>query len=88
MLDIPHWLEEVVPKYSCPHCQKTMDKKLIVGIGVKNSIKYEDKTVFFFEYKCFCDNKVIVELDMMSVEDFVMSMVDEYAKEEEGNEEG
>jgi hypothetical protein len=79
MVEIPDWLKQSIEKYSCPHCTVTMVRDRVVGVGIRMSTKYKDKSVFFFEYDCEkCENRVFVELDFMTVEDFVMSMLDEY----------
>ena len=82
MMDIPIWLKDNLKDYKCSHCEKTMIEENISGVGIRNSTKYEDKTVFFFEYHCKdCDSRLFVELDFMSVEDFVTAMVEQYADE-------
>ena len=79
MVEIPSWLKKNINKYSCPHCTINMKSERVVGVGIRMSTKYKDKSVFFFEYDCEkCENRVFVELDFMTVEDYVMSMLDEY----------
>lgn len=79
MIDIPKWLKESIHKYACLHCACKMKESDILGIGVRMSSKYKNKSVFFFEYLCKeCKNRVFVELDFMTVEDLVMQMLDDY----------
>ena len=84
MVEIPSWLKKSINKYSCPHCSVDMESERVVGVGIRMSTKYKDKSVFFFEYDCVkCKNRVFVELDFMTVEDYVMSMLDEYTGPDE-----
>jgi len=80
MIDLPVWLKKELHKYRCPQCQKVMDEKGILGIGIRVSSKYKDKSVFFFDFLCLCEHKIIVELDFMTIEDFVSDMVQEYTE--------
>jgi len=80
MIDLPAWLKKDLHKYRCPQCQKVMDEKGILGVGIKVSSKYKEKTVFFFDFLCSCEYKIIVELDFMTIEDFVSDMVQEYTE--------
>jgi len=57
-----------------------MDENGILGIGIRVSSKYKEKTVFFFDFLCPCEHKIIVELDFMTIEDFVSDMVQEYTE--------
>lgn len=83
MLDIPSWLEKNINKNTCPECGKSMEIDGVKGIGIKYSTRDKDKTVFCFEYECpHCGNRVFVETDYMSVEDFVMNMLDQYTDPE------
>jgi len=80
MIDLPAWLKKDLHKYRCPQCQKVMNEDGILGIGIRSSSKYKDKSVFFFDFLCSCGHKIIVELDFMTVEDFVSDMVQEYTE--------
>lgn len=83
MIDLPNWLKDSLSSYKCLHCKKHMVEDHITGVGIRQSSKYKDKTVFFFEYDCpFCENRLFVELDLMSVEDYVFSMIEQYSEEE------
>ncbi|MFW6129641.1 MAG: hypothetical protein ACOC56_00565 [Atribacterota bacterium] len=84
MLDLPSWLKDNLSSYKCLHCKKHMVEDHIIGVGIRQSSKYEGKTVFFFEYDCpFCENRLFVELDLMSVEDYVFEMIEQYSEEVE-----
>jgi len=80
MIDIPAWLKNDINKYHCPKCQKVMSEKNISAIGIKISSRDKEKTAFFFESLCSCQHKTKVELNVMSVEDFVSDMVQEYTE--------
>ena len=64
MINIPPWLRQDIKKnqYPCPTCSKIITEEGIIGIGIRISSKFKDKTVFFFEFLCTCKNKVLVEL--------------------------
>jgi len=78
-IDIPSWLMKSLGQLACPHCAAKMTAGNVAGIGIRRSSKFKDKSVFFFEYNCSkCDKNAFMEMDFMTVEDFVMQMVDEY----------
>lgn len=86
-MEVPDFIKKSVENVNCPHCQVKMKEKYVTGIGIKNSVKYENKTVLFFEYSCnSCKNKVFVELDFMSLEDFVLTMINEYSEDKDEKE--
>ena len=80
MIDIPAWLKNDINKYRCPKCQKVMDEKGILAIGIRICANNKGKTAFFFEFACSCKKKTNVELNIMKVEDFVSDMVQEYTE--------
>jgi hypothetical protein len=50
----------------------------VSGIGIRYSSKHKNKTVLFFEYVCDkCNNHIFVELDFMTIKDFVNKMRNE-----------
>ena len=80
MINIPPWLRQDIKKnqYPCPTCSKIITEEGIIGIGIRISSKFKDKTVFFFEFLCTCKNKVLVELNVMTIDDFVSNMIEAY----------
>lgn len=82
MLDIPKWLSLTIDRYRCPHCNLIMKIEGIEGIGIKNNEKEKDKTFFYFSYFCEqCNKRSVAQLNPMTVEEFVNSMVEEYVQE-------
>ncbi len=71
MLDLPLWLTVALPELSCPHCNNVMRKENVLSVGVRQSTRRKTITVMFFEYECYsCDNRSVVELDKMTLDDF------------------
>jgi len=83
MTDIPEWLKSEMKSHECVFCNSKADIEGVAGLGIRNSSKHKGKTVFFYEYRCpKCSKIAILELNPMSVEEFVMKMIDEYSNEE------
>lgn len=88
MIDIPKWLSVTIDRYRCPHCNLIMKIEGIEGVGIKNGEKEKDKTFFYFSYFCEqCNKRSSAQLNPMTVEEFVNSMVEEYMQEGNSQEE-
>jgi predicted nucleic-acid-binding Zn-ribbon protein len=84
MLEFPKWFEKALKVIECPKCNRKIEKDHILAEGIRKSIMYEKETAFFIEYRCpKCDSHATIELTKMTVEDFVMEMVDRFSSEGE-----
>ena len=75
MLDLPPWIRDAIPELNCPHCNNSMETKYVLSIGIRRSKRTPSKTVLFFEYECgSCKLRSIVELNAMSLDEFINSV--------------
>jgi hypothetical protein len=85
MLDFPKWFEKALQVLECPKCNDNIKKEYILAEGIRKSIVHENDTAFFIEYKCpKCLSHATIELTKMSVEEFVLEMVDLFASQDDG----
>ncbi len=83
MLDLPKWLKDILSELKCPGCKKDLQPEAINAEGIRKSAVYKNKTAYFIEYHCpFCKQSSTLELNAMTVEDWVMQMFDQYASGE------
>lgn len=89
MLDFPKWFDKAIKVMKCSNCHQKMSKEHILAEGIRKSIVHENATAFFIEYKCpKCDAHITMELTKMTVEDFVMEMIDQFAEQDMNDFEG
>lgn len=89
MLEFPRWFKEAMPMLECPSCHKAVEEGSIVAEGIRKSIAYKDNTAFFIEYKCsHCNNVTTMELTPMTLEDFVMEMLEIFTADDREGKEG
>ena len=83
MKNVPNWLVDNISNVRCPHCQATMHEGGVKAIGFRESNRNKKRNVFYFEYACSeCKKHSIVELDFISMSDFVLKMIEEMNDEE------
>jgi hypothetical protein len=54
---VPRWAADALAKSQCPKCERPVDKKDVVALGVRDA---SGKNVFFVEYVCAgCGNRAV-----------------------------
>ena len=89
MKNIPKWIELILEEESfyCPICKEGFDRRGIVSVGIRVSLRNVKKEVLFILYLCSKCKKVIdLEFGEMTMEDFALNILDEL-NENEINEE-
>jgi len=84
MLDLPYWIKDNLSKLKCPKCDVKIEHKNIINVGLTLVDKKHKHTHVYIG--CLCSKcKAVFEfiLDEMSMEEFVMTMLEQYAEEEE-----
>ncbi len=83
MIDLPRRINDMFDKIKCPNCKKFLIPERVVAEGIRNSVVEVDKTAFFVEYDCpYCKQHSTLELTIMTVEDFVMEMLDRFTEDD------
>jgi len=87
MIELPRRISDIFDKLKCPNCKKTLKPDRVVAEGIRNSVVEANKTAFFVEYDCpFCEQHSTLELTIMTVEDFVMEMLDRFTEDDSSEE--
>jgi len=83
MIELPRRISDIFDKLKCPNCKKSLKQERVVAEGIRNSVVEDNKTAFFVEYDCpYCKQHSTLELTIMTVEDFVMEMLDRFTEKD------
>lgn len=82
MKEVPEWLVNLAKGYQCPKCNSPINIDKIISLGVKESHKYKDREVIFFEYFCEdCKDLCIFELDFSDSSGIIPKMLDSLSED-------
>jgi len=80
MRNIPKWIDFIFKQedFYCPICKSGFNKKGIMAMGIRVSLKNIKKEVLFVIYLCFkCKETIELEFGEITIEDFALNILEE-----------